>query len=136
MHETKQGLVTPSPLHCHKEDDILRLNGFTNLLLWSSSVSADFFTAKSCEVGNNIDLGHLLSITDFHTAIGHSGTWEDITEYETFDEENGNQQEQILSPFAPVTTGLIRRMDYCSESTGITKMACLVGIGSGVRVVR
>lgn len=102
----------------------MKLNTFTTLLLCTRSVSADFFTAKSRDVGNNIDLGHLLSITDFHTTIDHNGTWEDVTEYETFDEENGNQQEQSLNPFAPVATGLVRRTNYCSENTGITKMVC------------
>lgn len=102
----------------------MKLNALTTLLLWTSSASADFFTAKSRDVGNNIDLGHLLSVADFHAAIDHNGTWEDVTEYETFDEGNGNQQEQSPDPYAPVATGLVRRADYCGETTGITKMVC------------
>lgn len=65
----------------------------------------------------------------FHSAIGHpNGTsWEDITEYETFDDQDGadKPQSQSLNPSGPEATGLVRRDDgYCSDLTGITKMVC------------
>lgn len=104
----------------------MQLHTFANLLLLTNTVTADYLTAKSHRTGNNINLGHFSDVAAFHSVIGgQNGTsWEDITEYETF-EDQAQPQSQSSNPSDPEATGLIRRADdYCSDLTGVTRMVC------------
>lgn len=98
----------------------------TVALLLASSASADFVTAKSSELGENVDLGHLEDVNALYSLIGFDSTsnashWEDVTEFEGI---SGDDLFQSLNPATNEETGLIKRDDYCADTTGITRMVC------------
>lgn len=103
----------------------MKLDKFGTVMFFIGSVSANFLTARSFDHGQDVDLGNLEDVNGFCSSIGHdvygnASHWEDITIYETFEE----QETQSLNLVAPVNTGLNRRADMCDDLTGITKVIC------------
>lgn len=94
--------------------------------LLASSASADFVAAKSVDQGENVDLGYLEDVNAFYSLIGYdpksnNSHWEDVTEFESLTTDDGFQS---IHPATNEETGLIKRDDYCSDTTGITRMVC------------
>ncbi|KAL4904993.1 hypothetical protein BDW74DRAFT_178559 [Aspergillus multicolor] len=96
-----------------------------------SSVTADFLSARSFDHGQNIELGDLADVHDFYAILEQSAfrlsqngsfVWEDITEYETFDDPEGDSE--FMSHSTLPGSGLVTREDQCKDSTGITRTIC------------
>lgn len=103
----------------------MKFDKFGSVAFFISSVSADFFTARSLDHGQNVDLGYLEDVNGFYSVIGHDmhsneTYWEDATIWETFEQE----ETQSPNSAASINTGLNRRSDMCEDLTGITKFLC------------
>jgi hypothetical protein len=101
---------------------MVHLRSLGGTILLATLASADFFTARDIDQGDNIDLGQLDDVAFLYSIIGHdvssnTSSWTDITPVETLDVEE-------LSDIQSVGTGLVKRENYCDKQAGITRMVC------------
>ncbi|CBF81857.1 predicted protein [Aspergillus nidulans FGSC A4] len=110
----------------------MKLSSLELSFLLTSSVTADFLTARSLNHDRNVELGELQDVQDFYATLEQSSfcntqngsfVWEDITEFETLDDID-NSALELAGPNLDRGHSLVSREDQCTELTGITRMIC------------
>jgi hypothetical protein len=101
------------------------LRSLGGMILLITLASADFFTARDINQGDNIDLGHLDDVEFLYSLIGHNfssnmSSWIDVTPLETLNLEELSD----IQSAPPTDTGLVKRESYCDKQAGITRMVC------------